>query len=111
MMADLLSAAGEVLAELAQSDFGPNPAPDWYGVLSVQMAHILIGASLALFRAPALLVVAVFVGWIAKELLGDIPNAGGSWLVIADSVADLCFGALGYIIAKYQMENYRYDQS
>lgn len=98
-------------AELMQSDLGPAPSPLWHVIAAGQMAHALIGTSLALFRAPALLVVAVFVGWIAKELLGDIPNAGGSWLVIADSVADLCFGALGYIIAKYQMENYRYDQS
>ena len=98
-------------AQLAQSDLGPAPPPLWHIIVTGQMAHILIGASFALFRAPALLVVAVFVGWAAKELLGDIPNAGGSWSVMADSVADLCFGALGYIIAKYQMEKYRNDQS
>ncbi|MGO4909811.1 hypothetical protein ACEN2J_15920 [Pseudorhodobacter sp. W20_MBD10_FR17] len=98
-------------AQLAQSDLGPAPSPLWHIIATGQMAHILIGATLALFRATALLVVAVFVGWVAKELLGDIPNAGGSWPVIADSVADLCCGALCYIIAKHQMEKYRYDQS
>jgi uncharacterized membrane protein YeaQ/YmgE (transglycosylase-associated protein family) len=83
----------------------------WQIIVTEQMAHALIGATLALFRAPALLVVGVLVGWVAKELLDDTPNAGGAWLVIADSLADLCFGALGYIIAKYQMEKYRHDQS
>jgi len=98
-------------AQLAQSDLGPAPTPLWHIIVTGQMAHTLIGTGLALFRAPALLVVGVFVGWLAKELLGDIPSAGGSWPVIADSVADLCCGALGYIIAKKQMEKYRHDQS
>ena len=73
-------------AQLAQSDLGPAPPPLWHIVVTGQTAHTLIGTCLALFRAPAL-------------------------LVIADSMADLCFGALGYIIAKYQMEKYRHDQS
>lgn len=94
-MEDLLNATGDALAEFTRSGIGPNPAPDWHGVLSVQMAHILICTMLALFRAPTLMVGAVFVGWAVKEALGDIPNAGGAWAVIADSVADLCFGALG----------------
>lgn len=98
-------------AQMVQSDLGPAPSPLWHIIVTGQMAHILIGASLALFRAPVLLVVAVFVGWSAKELLGDIPNAGATWLVMADSVADLGFGALGYIIAKKQMEKYRNDQT
>ena len=98
-------------AELTQSDLGPAPSPLWHIIATGQMAHILIGTMLALFRAPARLVGAVFVGWAVKEGLGDIPNAGGAWPVIADSVADLCFGALGYIIAKYQMENHRHDES
>lgn len=110
-MAELLKAAFEVMEEFARSDFGPDPAPHWHGVLSVQMAHILIGAALALYRAPALVLLSISAGWMAKELLGDIPNAGGTWLVMADSVADLGFGALGYIIAKKQMEKYRNDQT
>lgn len=77
---------------------------------TLEITITLIGASLALYRAPALLVWAVFCGWLTKELLGDIPNAGGSWLVVADSVADLCFGALGYIISKSRMEKFCYDQ-
>ena len=99
-----------VLAEFAHSDLGPDPAPDWYAMLSVQMSHILIGATLALCSAPTLLVWVVYCGWVAKELLGDIPNAGGAWLVVADSVADLCFGALGYIITKSRMEKDRNGQ-
>ncbi|WP_165907466.1 hypothetical protein [Primorskyibacter sedentarius] len=43
------------------------------------MAHMLIGASLALFYAPTLLVTVLFVGWTAKELLGDIPGGGAAW--------------------------------
>jgi hypothetical protein len=98
-------------AQLAQSDLGPAHSWLWQIIVTGQMAHALIGATLALFRAPALLVVGGLVSWMAKELLGDTPNAGGAWLVIADSLADLCFGALGYIFAKYQMEKYRHDQS
>ncbi|MGO4910665.1 hypothetical protein ACEN2J_20540 [Pseudorhodobacter sp. W20_MBD10_FR17] len=41
----------------------------------------------ALFRASGPLLAAVFGGWIIKELLGDIPNAGGSWPVIADTAS------------------------
>ena len=111
MMAELMQSAWEGLAEFAKSDLAPGPAPAWHAMLSVQMAHMLVGASLALFYAPALLVAVLFAGWTAKELLGDIPNGGGAWPVMADSMADLCFGALGYIVAKSQMEKVRHDQS
>lgn len=110
-MPELLASSVEVLAEFARSDAGPVAAPDWHATLSVQMAHILIGVTLALYRAPFLLVLAVFVGWIAKEFLGDIPNADGAFPVVADSVADLYFGGLGYLIAKSKLERKTNDES
>jgi hypothetical protein len=67
------------------------------------MAHILIGSTIALFRAPSLLVWAVFGSWLAKELLGDIPNSGFDWLVVADSVADPIFGAFGFWLTRYKL--------
>ncbi|WP_417606673.1 hypothetical protein [Primorskyibacter flagellatus] len=109
MTADFINALREALAEFARSDLGPVPAPDWHAMLSVQMAHMLVGASLALFRSPAPLVGIVFAVWAVKELLGDIPNGGSTWPVMADSMADLSFGALGYIIAKSRMEKPRHD--
>ncbi|WP_084354007.1 hypothetical protein [Primorskyibacter flagellatus] len=108
-MADFKNAVREALAEFARSDLGPDPAPDWHAMLSVQMAHMLIGASLALFHAPTRLVAFLFSCWIVKELLGDIPNGGGTWPVMADSIADLSFGALGYFIAKSQMAKAGHD--
>ena len=98
-------------AQMVQSDLGPAPSPLWHIFATGQMAHILVGVTLALFRAHSSLVGAVFGGWVAKELLGDIPNAGGAWPVVADSIADIGFGALGYIIAKYRIEKFRNDQS
>ena len=71
--------------------------------------HYSIGVGLALYRAPVLLVWAVFCGWVLKELLGDIPHGGAAWAVIADSLADLCFGLLGYFAAKSRLEIARYD--
>ncbi|MFW2545671.1 hypothetical protein ACN2XU_23875 [Primorskyibacter sp. 2E107] len=109
-MADAVQAIWRAMVSFAQSDLGPVPSPRWHIILTGQIAHILIGAVLALYRAPLLLVLVVFCGWVAKELLGDIPNSGGVWLVMADSVADLFFGALGYIVAKSQMEKARQDR-
>lgn len=109
MMADFISAVREALAEFARSDLGRDPSPRWHAMLSMQLAHMLIGASLASFRAPTLPVCVVFGVWAVKELLGDIPS-GGTWPVMADSVADLLFGALGYIVADSQMKKGRHDQ-
>lgn len=109
-MAELINAVWGGLLEFTQSDLGPDPASLWFVWSAVQMAHILIGATLALYRAPLLLVKAVFFLWVTKELLGDISNGGGAWLVVADSGADLCFGVLGYITAKLKMEEIRNGQ-
>ncbi len=111
MMNDTMQTAWGVLAVFVQSDLGPDPAPQWFNVGAVQMAHMLFGTGLALFRASKALVGAFFALWTAKELLGDIPNAGGAWLVVADSVADPCFGALGYFMAKMQMEKTHDNQT
>lgn len=104
MIAELINAVWGGLLEFTRSDLGPDPAPLWFVWSAVQMAHILVGATLALYRAPVLLVQAVFCLWVAKEVLGDIPNGGGAFLVLADSAADLCFGAMGYVIAKLKLE-------
>lgn len=109
-MNDMVQMVWGALAELTRSDMGPDPAPRWYAMISVQMAHALLGAILALFRAPKPLVYCLFFGWLAKELLGDIPNGGGAWPVVVDSVADLFFGVMGYITAKSRMEKNNYDQ-
>jgi hypothetical protein len=103
-MADALQVIYSTIAELTFSDFGAHPQPLWYRSATVQMAHICIGNALALFCVPFRIVGLFFAVWAAKELLGDIPNAGGSLLVIADSCADLCFGALGYFTAKSKMK-------
>ncbi|WP_300548080.1 hypothetical protein [Roseovarius sp.] len=109
-MNDMVQMVWGTLAEFARSDIGPDPAPRWHAMISVQMAHALIGVTLALYRVPVLLVWAVFYVWLAKELLGDIPNGGGAWPVVVDSVADLFFGVMGYITAKSRMEKNNYDQ-
>ena len=99
----------DVLAIFVRSDFGPVLAPQWFNVGAVQMAHILYNIGFALFPASKQVVGAFSALWLPKELLGDIPNAGGDWLVVADSVADVCFGAFGYFIAKMRMEK-SYDR-
>jgi hypothetical protein len=109
-MAEVVQTIWSAMTDLAQSDFGPVPSPRWHIILTGQMAHILFGAALGVYRAPLVLVWAVFCGWVLKELLGDIPNGGGSWQVIADSIADLCFGSLGYFAAKSRLEQARHDQ-
>lgn len=90
--------------ELTRSDaIGPAPSR-WHFYLADQMAHCLMGLLLGLYPVPRVWLWAFALGWIGKELCFDIPNGGADWLVIADSVADLSFGALGYIIAKSRME-------
>lgn len=106
-MNEVMQSVWAGLGALVQSDLGPVPSPLWHVVVTGQMAHVLIGVSLALFRTRALLVWVVFGCWLMKELLGDIPNAGGALLVVADSLADLCFGGLGYIFSKSRMEGCR----
>ncbi|MFZ7093269.1 hypothetical protein [Primorskyibacter sp. 2E233] len=109
-MSDLVLTVWGALADLAQSDLGPALSPRWHIILTGQMAHILIGVALGLYRVPVALVWAVFCGWAAKELFGDIPNGGGAWPVVADSLADLCFGSFGYFAAKTRLEKARNGQ-
>ena len=110
-MDDALQVIYSIIAELTFSDFGAHPQPLWYRSATVQMAHICLGNALALFCVPFRIVGLFFAVWVAKELLGDIPNAGGAWPVVVDSFADIGFGALGYMIAKSRMEKCRHDQS
>ena len=99
-MTSFLDGLQSALGVFVQSDvYGPLP-PRWYIFLTGQAAHVLIGAALAFFRVRPLMLVMVAGGWIAKELLGDIPNSGGADIVWFDSVADLGFGFLGFWLVR-----------
>ena len=88
--------AAIIFHDLTQSDAIGQAPPRWHYYTADQMAHCLIGVILALYRWPRAFLWLVALGWMSKEICFDIPNGGGNWLVIADSVADLVFGALGY---------------
>ena len=51
---------------------------------------------MAYFRARPLGLAAVAGVWVAKEVLGDIPNSGGAAIVWLDSMADMVFAAFGF---------------
>ena len=85
-------------------DLGTSDLCAWPGLVSyaqTQAAHLAIGAALALVPRPV--AVAIFGGWIAKEIGSDL--AGCPTLAVAiDSSADLLIGALGYVIASQLSE-------
>ena len=51
MMA-LLEGLQAVLAVFVQPDIIGPPPPRWYGLLTIQMAHMLLGGAFAVYRAP-----------------------------------------------------------
>ncbi len=92
-MAAFLDRLQSALGIFVQSDVYGPPPPRWYIVLTGQAAHVLIGAALAFFGVRPLMLATVASAWVAKEVLGDIPNSGGAALVYADSLADVGFGS------------------
>ena len=99
-MTSFLDRLQSALGVFVQSDVYGPPPPRWYIVMTGQASHMLIGAALAFFGARPLMLAMVAGAWVAKELLGDIPNSGGAALVYLDSLADLGFAVFGYWLVR-----------
>ena len=95
-MTNTLELARIVFDELTRSDaVGPPPAR-WFTMTTGAMAHCLIGASLAWYRAPRGVVIFGAMAWITKEAFYDASNAGYVWQAVADGVSDPMFALLGW---------------
>ncbi|KPU83862.1 hypothetical protein JI58_05145 [Marinosulfonomonas sp. PRT-SC04] len=90
----------EFLTVLGRSEFSDPDVPLWFLSSAIQGCHILIGCALAHRWVPTWIAVAVFSGWLGKELFADIVNSNFSQAVLLDSAADLLFGWLGFIIVR-----------
>ena len=66
-MNEVMQSVWAGLGALVPSDLGPVPSPLWHVVVTGQMAHVLIGVSLALFRTRALLVWGIFGCWLLAD--------------------------------------------
>lgn len=91
----------DLLTVLGQSDFSDPEVPLWYLTVVIQGCHILIGCALAHPWVPVRLAIAVFSGWLGKELFADIVNSDFSAAVLLDSAADLLFGGIGFVAVRF----------
>ena len=101
-MNTMVESAWKILAAFTHSDvYGTSPL--WHILLTAMVAHMFVGTALALLRVSVRLRVAVLVFWLAKELLGDIPNGNYALVVMLDSSVDLLCGVLGFWFGRFHL--------
>ncbi|MDP2518729.1 hypothetical protein [Shimia thalassica] len=91
----------EHVLTLGQSDACGGWPPLWQW-LTVQAAHVLIGAVVALHPR---LFVAAFTVWIGKELFFDLPHCSWTRTVQLDSLCDITFGLIGAMLTAQQQQH------
>jgi hypothetical protein len=82
-----MTALADVLAVLGRSDLAPGLDPLWYRWAVVTCTHVLVGIGLSLLSRRWALV--ALVALLFKELCADLPNAGWSLFVMADTLTDM----------------------
>jgi hypothetical protein len=85
-----------IIAELFLSDVGPVAPSRCFSWLAVQMAHTGLGAFLSLLPLRWGLMCLVILA--VKEAVFDLPRDAFALSTVADSLADVAFVALGFLI-------------
>jgi hypothetical protein len=91
-----MTALADVLAVLGRSDLAPGLDPFWYRWITVTGTHVLVGVMLSL--VPARWALAALGALVVKELWADLPNAGWSALVMADTLSDMAAYLAGLML-------------
>ena len=104
MTSELWTIAAQVLTDFALTDAGPLAHTAWQTTLAEWLASLSLGALAALMRVPPWACWSGLAALTAKELALDLPQAGLSWAMVADTKLDLLLPVLGFIFARGLIE-------